>query len=122
MKNILLACAFLIGSAAVSSAQSATPSSRLGWDQGAPTLADANGYTYKSFADGVAPGVVLTGVTCAGTTSPYACVVNFPAFTPGSHTIQISAANIAGESLPSAPFSFVFVVTPAVPANLRLVP
>jgi hypothetical protein len=101
-------------------AQQASPNSTIQWDQPAPTLADAQAYTYKYYADGSTTGVVFNGVTCNGTASPFTCTVLFPAFTPGNHTIRLTAQNIAGESTPSSPFGFTFVVTPSSPNNIRI--
>lgn len=98
----------------------ANPSSRLGWDQPATTLAEASGYTYKYYANTATTGINFTGVTCVGTTAPFNCSAPFPAFTPGSHTIQITASNVAGESAKSAVFSFTFVVVPGIPVNIRI--
>lgn len=98
----------------------ATPASKLVWDQSAPTLVDANSYTYKYYPDGATTGITLTGVTCTGTASPFVCQVSWPAFTPSNHTLQLTATNIAGESIKSDPFAFVFVVTPAKPVNIRI--
>ena len=50
---------------ASSQAQTATPASRLAWDQVALTLGDAIGYVHEATADGGAL-VVLTGVVCGG--------------------------------------------------------
>jgi hypothetical protein len=97
-----------------------TSGQRFGWDQTAPTLADAQGYTYKYYPDGSATGVTFTDVTCTGTVSPFQCSVLIPAFTPGNHTIEMTATNIAGESAKSAPFAFSFVVTPGSPVNIRI--
>lgn len=97
-----------------------TGANKIGWDQAAPTLADAQGYTYKYFADAATAGIALAAVTCTGTTSPYQCEVPFPAFTPGNHTLTLTAGNLAGESAKSAPLSFAFVVTPGAPVNLRI--
>lgn len=94
---------------------------RFAIDQQAPTLADAQGYTYKYYPDGATTGVNFTGVICAGTTSPFQCTVPIPAFTPGNHTITITATNLAGESTKSTPFAFNFVVTPSAPTNIRIV-
>jgi len=118
MKKILLVLA-LTALPNVLYAQ-ATPTSKLAWDQAAPTLTDANGYTYKYYPDGAATGVTLASVTCTGSSSPYACQVNYPAFTPGNHTLQLTATNAAGESVKSSPFAFAFVVIPAAPANIRI--
>jgi|SRR5581483_4152810 len=101
-------------------AQTGTPSSKLIWDQTAPDLATAQAYTYTSYPDGSATGTGLSGVTCSGTTSPFTCQVTYPAFTPGAHTLQLTAKNAAGESPKSAAFSFTFVVLPAAPVNLRI--
>jgi len=98
----------------------ATPISKLAWDMNAPTLADANGYTYKYYPDNATTGIALTAVTCTGTASPFQCEVSYPAFTPGSHTLFLTATNIAGESpKQTSPFAFVFVVTPGTPFNIH---
>lgn len=99
----------------------AVPTSRLGWDQDAPTLADAQAYTYKYYADGSTTGIVLSGVTCTGTASPFVCSAPFPAFTPGNHRITLAAQNLAGESAQSLPLDFTFIVTPGVPRGLRII-
>jgi hypothetical protein len=100
-------------------AQTATPGNKFGFDQAAPDLASAQGYTYKIYADGAATGVVAAA-TCSGTAAPFACAVAIPAFTPGSHTVQLTATNAAGESAKSTAFTFTLVVVPTAPANLRV--
>ena len=104
---------------ALLSAQTATPSSKLLVDQAAPDLASANGYTYRYYPDGVATGVVISMV-CTGTVSPFVCSAAFPAFTPGSHSLTLTAANIAGESAKSTALTFQMVVTPSAPVNPRI--
>ena len=116
---VILACVLLPG---IASAQSATPVSSIAWDQAAADLATAQALTYRYYPDGAATGTVFSGVTCSGTASPFVCSVAFPAFSPGPHTIAITAANTAGESAQSALVNFTFVVIPAVPANPRIVP
>ena len=106
--------------ATIASGQTGTPASKLTWDQTAPDLASAAAYTYLYYPDGATTSVTLTAVTCTGTVSPFVCQVAFPAFTPGSHTLTLSASNVAGESAHSAPFAFVFVVVPSVPTNIRI--
>jgi hypothetical protein len=101
-------------------AQTGTPASKLVFDQVAPDLATASGYSYKYYADGATTGTALTGVTCSGTASPFTCQTAYPAFTPGAHTLQLSATNAAGESPKSSVFSFTFVVVPAAPSNIRI--
>lgn len=113
--------ALVIGLPALASAQ-ATTTSRIEWDQAAVDLATAQAYTYRYYADGATTGTAFSGVTCSGTASPFVCRVNFPAFTPGSHSLTLTAANAAGESAQSAAISFTFVVIPAVPSNPRIVP
>lgn len=103
-------------------AQTGTPTNGLAWDQAATDQATAQAYTYRYYPDGSASGTVLSGVVCSGTASPFTCRVNFPAFTPGAHTLQTTAANVAGESVKSAVFSFTFVVQPSAQTNLRIVP
>jgi hypothetical protein len=107
--------------ASVASAQPpATGTSKIGWDQAAPSLAEAQGYIYKYYPDSATVGTTLNLVTCIGTISPYQCEVAFPAFTPGAHTLTITAGNIAGESAKSSPLNFAFVVTPSIPTNLKI--
>lgn len=98
----------------------AAPGKKLAWDQAASSLAEAQAYTYKYYPDGATTGIALSGVTCAGTASPFVCDVAYPAFTPGSHTLTITASNAAGESVPSASFAFSFVVIPSSPTNIRI--
>lgn len=117
---LLIACVFVFRVEPVETQQPAASVSRLAWDQAAPDLASAQGYTYRYYPDGAANGTVLGGVTCTGTIAPFICVAPFPAFTPGPHSLTLTAANLAGESVPSAPLSFVFVVTPAAPTNVRI--
>lgn len=119
MKRVFLTIILLLVPSFVFS--QAIPTSRLGWDQDAPTLADAQAYTYKYYADGSTTGVALTSVTCTGSTSPFVCSAAFPAFTPGNHRITLAASNLAGESAKSNPLDFTFIVTPAVPTGLRII-
>ena len=119
IKKILFVVAILLAFTAKANAQ-ATSASKLVWDQAAASLAEAQGFTYKLYADGSTTANVLTSTTCTGTASPFVCQNNFPAFTPGTHSITLSTSNAAGESAKSAPFTFTFVVVPSVPGNLRL--
>jgi hypothetical protein len=117
MRSFVLACVFMLV-ASFASAQ-VVSSSRLGWDQPNATAAEASSYTYKYYPDGATTGTVLTGITCSGTTT-VACSAVFPAFTPGAHTLTISATNSAGEGPKSAAFNFTFVVLPSAPVSLRV--
>lgn len=95
---------------------------RLAWDIDAPSLADAQEYDYRAIADGATAGIPLTSVQCAAASTPgaYACSAAFPAFTPGvEHTLIVTASNEAGVGLPSNAITFVFLVVPGQPRNLR---
>lgn len=123
MKKVMLAIILLsIASAVYAQPPSAVGTSKLGWDQEAITLAEAQGYTYKYYADNATTGIALTSVVCAGTVSPFQCEAPFPAFTPGNHSLQLSTSNLAGESAKSTPpLDFTFVVTPATPNRVRII-
>lgn len=120
MKKLLLALLF-VSIANVVSAQTAVTTSKIGWDQDAPSLAEAQSYTYKYYPDSAQGNAILANATCSGAGSPFQCQAPFPAFTPGPHTLTLTASNIAGESAQSSPLSFVFVVTPSVPKSLRII-
>lgn len=119
MKKFLF---ILLFPAALAAQPPGSSNQRFTFDQAAPVLADAQAYTYRYYPDGATTGITFTGVTCTGTASPFVCSVLIPAFTPGNHSITLTAANVAGESAKSSPFAFVFVVTPSVPANIRITP
>lgn len=97
---------------------------KVAWDQAAPSLAEAQGYTYRLYVDGAAAPILVTSpVTCVnpGTAgAPYVCQTAFPPMTPGPHTLVVTASNDSGESLPSTPFAFQFIVVPVTPRNVRL--
>lgn len=123
---LLLLLTALVLPVSSASAQTANPSSRLAWDQVAPTLADANGYLYEATFDGGAV-VPLAGVTCTGAASPFVCAVGFPlTFPSGAHMVQVRTVAFAGstrlESPLSAVFNFIFLGLPQAPTNLRIVP
>lgn len=104
----------------------AVPTSFLGWDQPGPYTGNPQTNTYRYYPDGATTGTVLAGVTCtlipnAVAPNPlYSCRAGFPAFTPGAHTLTLTAANAAGESAKSAVFAFTFVVVPGSPVGLRI--
>ena len=106
----------------VTYAQTAIPTSQLAWDQPAPTAEEAQGYTYRYYADGGLAGEILAGVTCSIPTGTIVvvCMAPFPAFTPGTHTLTLTASNLAGESAQSTPLTFTFVVTPGIPERVRI--
>lgn len=123
MKKFVLVLLFSLF-ATVASAQAATPTSKVFWDIDAPDPATALAMTYRSYGDASTVGVALSSVVCVVTTSPgvITCSAPLPAFTAGAHTIALTAANLAGESLKSTPLPFTFVVVPGAPRNIRIVP
>lgn len=120
MKKILFTLVILFLSLMPVYGQSAISTSKIGWDQDATTLIEAQGLTYKYYADASVTGVAFVTVSCVGTVSPYQCEVAFPAFTPGTHSITLTAGNLAGESIKSLPLGFTFVVIPTAPKNLKI--
>lgn len=116
----LIVGVFLLGLATSATAQTTvTATSTLQWDQPNATVTQAQGLTYRLYVDGSATGLVLTSVTCSGTTT-ITCGGRFPSLTAGAHTGQLTAGNTAGESAKSTALSFTFVVLPSVPTNLRI--
>jgi len=118
MKRLVLAILLLLPRL-VSAQTVATPTNHLGWDEVGQTAAIANASTYNAYIDAATTPVALTGVACIGTTTA-TCTANWPAMTPGTHTLTITQVN-GGESGKSAPLSFSFVVV-VVPTNVRQVP
>lgn len=121
MRKLFLVLAACISLSIPALAQTTgVPGQKFAWDQAAPDLATAQAYTYKHYDDGAATGVAFASVVCTGAVSPFACEVLIPAFTPGAHSVLLSASNVAGESPKSSPFAFTFVVTPGTPANIHI--
>lgn len=97
--------------------------SRLVWDQEAPDLATAQGYSYFMRVDSDTTRYQLSGVVCSGTASPFTCyITQAPAglsVPSGTHAITLTASNDGGlfESPQSAPLT---VMVPTAPANVRI--
>jgi len=120
MKKLVLLILLLVLPTSVYS--QATGTSKLVFDQSAPTLTEANSYIYRYYPDTAVSGIPLTTV-CTGTTSPFICSAAFPAFTPGSHTLSLTAASSASptsESGKSVLLSFTFILIPSIPTNPRI--
>lgn len=107
----------------------AVSTSKLAFDIPTSTLAVAQGYAYKYYPDSAVTGTTLATVTCTGTATPFQCEAPFPAFTPGSHTLTITAVltyvDVNGvsqtlEGAKSTPFTFTFIVNPGTPINLHI--
>jgi hypothetical protein len=111
-------CAALVAAMVCSARLDAQAAQKLlQWDQAAATLADASGYTYRYYADGATTGVVLAGVVCSGTASPFACQGTLPTFTVGSHSLVLTAGAGTMESAASSVLNF---IVPGAPGNLRI--
>ena len=120
MKKFICLIPFLVLAFAANANAQASAGKKLSWDIVATSLTEAQGYTYKFYPDGSTTGQVMTSTVCTGTASPFSCSNNFPAFTPGQHTLTITATNAAGESAKSLVFTFTFVVVPSTPTNIRV--
>jgi len=114
---LLVAAAYV----AAQSIPNAGPNDSFGWNQTAPALTDANAYVYKYYLDGATMGSVFSGVKCTGSAAPFACAVKIPTFSPGQHSLTITAANSTGESAQSVPFAFVYGNPPPSPNNISII-
>jgi hypothetical protein len=125
VKRVLAAFCFVLLFSTVSHAQ-ATPTSKLTWTQPNETAITAGQLTYKYYPDNQTTGIALNNVLCVSTTSGgvtlATCNANFPAFTPGSHSLQLTASNSGGESPKSVPFNFTFVAVPSAPISIGILP
>lgn len=123
MRRLLALLLVALAIPALAGAQTVTPANKLGFNELGPDLLTVQAYTYKVYADGGGVGVA-TATLCTAPVLPdtagFTCTFPFPAFTPGSHTLTVTATNAAGESAKSAPISFTMIVTPVAPGGLRI--
>lgn len=114
--RVVLALCIVLGAANMVQAQSATSANKIGWDEAGQAPAVSAAASYNAYIDGATTPTPITGVTCAtgvpSTTA--ACVGNFPALTPGAHTLTLTQTIAGAESAKSSafPFTYVVVVTP----------
>lgn len=127
MKQFGLVSLLVLTFAASVSAQSANSANKLRWDELAQAPAVATSASYNPYADGSATaGGALASVTCVAAVAPLnpasdsTCTANFPAFTPGNHTLAITQVLSGAESTKSNTLTFQFVVA-VVPTQLRIV-
>jgi hypothetical protein len=122
MKLITTSVLLLLVFASIASAQTnATPTSKLAWDQeNVNSIAEAQALTYRLYADGATTSTILVATCGIGPNFWPMCTTPFPAFTPGAHTLQLTAGNSAGESAKSAVFSFTMLVIPSAPIGVRI--
>lgn len=115
VRRVLCLLSLLLSLAAPLAAQTPVPSpipptTMLAWDH--------DGVSVDGFAlyvDGVRSDLALPPRQSDGSYR-----APFPALTPGTHTIEIAAYNLAGEST-RASLSVRVVVIPSAPSNLRIV-
>lgn len=100
----------------------ATPQSRLGWDQEAADLAEAQSLTANLYVEGqVGAPIVLAGKICnAGTGTAFFCAATLPPFTSGLHTVRLTVGLAGMESAPSDPLTFRVVIV-QTPKGLKIV-
>lgn len=105
--------------AASLTAQTTAPKA-LAWDMPAPiaSAAEAQALTYTAYLDGSTSGTTLTGVSCTGTTAPFACTAAPISLTAGSHTVRMTAGSGADVSAMSLVYTVVIVVIPP-PQRIR---
>jgi hypothetical protein len=94
------------------------PTYKLTWDHDGINVSQWT----VTIDDGLASGVVPTpmGGACALDGTICSWQIPFPALTPGTHTLRVSACNVAGCGV-SEPFAVVVVVVPGPPVNLRFI-
>lgn len=108
-----------------------TAGSKVLWTQTAVDLPSASAFVYKYYADGSTTGIVLPGAVCvapAPATVPpsFNCSAPIPAFTPGAHSIVLTATDVTIASTPlespksSPPVTFRLVLVPSAPANVQV--
>lgn len=124
----LILCSVLLGTSHMHAQTPSVLGDRLGFDQAAATLTEAQGYLYRAYLDGAITGVTLTA-TCSGASSPFACVAPLPSLTTGTHTSQLTASVVLPppdgrtiESVKSAVFTFRLFAAPESPTGQRIVP
>lgn len=125
IKKIAVGVLAVLAYAGAAQAQTTvTPTNKLVWNEQGPDLPTVQAYVFKVYADGAAAGTVAAAVVCGvrqlPDTTGFTCFLPFPAFTPGSHTLTLTASNAAGESAQSAALAFTMLVTPVVPGGLRI--
>jgi hypothetical protein len=108
--------------------QSVTPFGiypKVGWDQAAGTLAEAQAFTYRYYLDGAASGAALSSVTCSGSASPYTCQAELRVTISGPHTLALSAETSPTSRSPLSPpvsFNHVPSTAPTAPESITLTP
>jgi hypothetical protein len=118
-KLILLLSIILIPSSSFSQVQ-VGPTAKMVFNAptGATTVAQALSFTYKHYIDNTTTGTTFVP-TCSIVLLNVECESPLPALTVGNHSIQITATNVAGESLkvPVPALSFTVLAVPVFQSN-----
>lgn len=107
-------------------AQAANSGNKLRWDELGQIAATANTATYPMYPDSGSIATAVAAVSCVAAIAPLnpgadtTCTGNFPAFTPGNHSLQLTQAFAGVESAKSNTLTFQFVVA-VVPSSVRIV-
>lgn len=124
MRKVLGICLCVVSLASTVGAQTATPASKLAWDEAGESPAIAQAAIYNLYVDGAGVAVNLTSVVCVVQTTNAAnatCMAPFPPMTVGTHILTLSQVTNSVESPKSTPLSVTFVVV-ITPTGLRIAP
>jgi hypothetical protein len=120
MRHLLTALIVLSASTVYAQNPVADPNDQIAFDQSGASLTEVQNFGYKLYIDNDLSGINII-VTCAGAGPLFQCITDLPVLPVGTHTIQLTASNFAGESAKSLPFVFDSVITPAPPASIRII-
>lgn len=126
-KTLFLVALMVLGFVVSAEAQTpASPTSRFGWEQAAPSLTVASAYRYDLELDGTLQAAPLAQVVCTGATSPFSCEAAIPAVTPAVHTARMRAADVTVTPAMLGDFSNVLTfemrAIPATPTGFGIRP
>ncbi len=81
----------------------AAVTARIGWTELAPSLAEANAYSYKIYVDGPTR-LSLASVSCrqGSTNTSFDCSADLPPLTQGQHVLELAAVDATGVEGPRA--------------------
>jgi hypothetical protein len=84
------------------------------WAQSAPTLSDAQGYTYQAYLDQQPPVTLAATCGASALTQVFSCSAPMPAQVPGVHTVSFTTTSGVGESVKSQ--ALVYTLTATAPS------
>lgn len=124
MRQVFVLCLCIVSWASVVGAQTATPASKVAWDEAGESPAIAQAAIYNLYVDGAGVAVNLTGVSCVVQPTNAAnatCTAPFPPMTVGTHVLTLSQVTNSVESPKSTPLNVTFVIV-ITPTGLRIAP